>query len=142
MKLTPGLEDYIEEIYIAHLNNIPLKAAELARKLKVSRASVSEALTKLVIQKLINYNRYEVIRLTDLGVNAGKEVYDKHHTIAVFFENILGIDKKEASENACKIEHIISKSILEKMRCFINYYKNNESIIKKIQKGEVINEDN
>ena len=36
-KLTSGLEDYLEEIYIAHLNNKQLKGAELARKLNVSR---------------------------------------------------------------------------------------------------------
>ena len=49
--LTSGLEDYLEEIYIAHLNDTPLKGAELARKLNISRASVSEALSKLVTVK-------------------------------------------------------------------------------------------
>lgn len=46
--LSSGLEDYVEAIYIAHLNNKPLKGAELARQLNISRASVSEALAKLV----------------------------------------------------------------------------------------------
>ena len=57
--LSSGLEDYLEAIYIAHLNNKPLKGAELARQLRISRASVSEALAKLVSKDLIKYNRYE-----------------------------------------------------------------------------------
>ena len=54
--LSSGLEDYVEAIYIAHLNNKPLKGAELARQLNISRASVSEALAKLVAKNLIKYN--------------------------------------------------------------------------------------
>ena len=46
--LTSGLEDYIEAIYIADINKTQLKGAELARNLNISRASVSEALAKLV----------------------------------------------------------------------------------------------
>ena len=49
--ISSGLEDYLEEIYIAYLNNNILKGAELARKMNISRASVSEALAKLVAKK-------------------------------------------------------------------------------------------
>lgn len=71
--LTSGLEDYIETIYMSHLNDTPLKGAELARQLCVSRASVSEALSKLVAKGLIRYNSYESIALTPQGINEAKK---------------------------------------------------------------------
>ena len=121
--LSSGLEDYIEAIYIAHINDKPLKGAELARQLNISRASVSEALSKLVSKELINYNSYETISITEKGIKEAKKVYQKHNIIKDFFTNVLNIEKEEASENACKIEHIISQNILDKMKDFTENYK-------------------
>ena len=132
--LTSGLEDYLEEIYIAHLNNTPLKGAELARKLNISRASVSEALSRLVAQKLIKYNSYEAISLTSKGLNEAQKVYAKHHILKDFFEEVLGISADEASENACKIEHIISQNILDKMTTYTNYCKNHKELLDNFKK--------
>lgn len=132
--LTSGLEDYLEEIYIAHLNNIPLKGAQLARKLNVSRASVSEALSRLVSKDLIKYNSYEAISLTNKGFIEAKNVYDKHHILKEFFEEVLGISSDEAGENACKIEHIISQNILNKMIYFTKFCKEHKNLLEEYKK--------
>jgi len=133
-QLTSGLEDYLEEIYISHLNQTPLKGAELARKLNISRASVSEALSRLVGKNLIKYNSYEAISLTPTGIEQAKKVYEKHSIIKKFFENILCIQSAEAGENACKIEHIISQNILDRMTDFTNFCQANPIIIENFKK--------
>ena len=135
-KLTSGLEDYLEEIYIAHLNETPLKGAELARKLKISRASVSEALSRLVNKNLIKYNSYEAISLTDAGLEEARIVYQKHSLIKDFFEKVLCVSPFEASENACQIEHIISSNILDRMTKFSMFCEKNPEVIEKFKKGE------
>lgn len=127
--LSSGLEDYIEAIYVAHLNQIPLKGADLARKLEVSRASVSEALSKLVTKGLIKYNSYEAIALTPEGIELARVVYNKHHILKNFFELVLDIPAAEAGDNACKIEHIISQNILDKMIKFTEFCQNHKSFI-------------
>lgn len=132
--LSSGLEDYIEAIYVAHINEASLKGAELARKLNVSRASVSEALSKLVAKNLITYNSYESITLTKEGIELAKAVYNKHHILQNFFEQILDIPSKEAGENACKIEHIISQNILNKMVEFSEFCQKHESFITEFKK--------
>ncbi len=132
--ITSGLEDYLEEIYIANINNKPLKGAELARLLNISRASVSEALSRLVAKNLIIYNSYETIQLTALGLEEAKKVYEKHNTLKKFFETVLEIPQKEASENACKIEHVISQNILNKMAEFIDFYEKNKTTLEKLRK--------
>ncbi len=131
--LSSGLEDYLEAIYVSHLNNRPLKGAELARQLNISRASVSEALSKLVAKRLINYNSYETIDITEEGIKQAVKVYQKHHTLEDFFENVLGIESTEASENACKIEHIISQNVLERLTSFTQFCKNHKDFLQKYQ---------
>lgn len=132
--LSSGLEDYLEAIYIAYLNDTPLKGAELARILNISRASVSEALAKLVAKQLIKYNSYEAISLTKQGILEAKKVYDKHHILKDFFEQVLGVSADEASENACKIEHIISQNILDKMIKFTDFCKKYHELIEVYKK--------
>ena len=131
--LSSGLEDYIETIYIAEQAGIKLKGAELARKLFISRASVSEALSKLVSIGLIEYESYGLIKLTSKGIEEGKRVWAKHGILKDFFQSILGISENEAGENACKIEHIISQNVLNKIREFTIYCKSKNEFIKEFK---------
>ena len=135
--LSSGLEDYVEAIYLAYLNDKPLKGAELARQLNISRASVSEALAKLVAKNLIKYNSYEAISITQEGIEEARKVYEKHHTLEQFFETVLGITKTEASENACKIEHIISQNVLNEMRNFTKFWQAHKEILDTYKKGKL-----
>ncbi len=128
--ITAGLEDYLEAIYIAKIENKAVKGAELAKMLNISRASVSEALSKLVSKGLINYESYGTVTLTPKGTLEGKKVYDTHKILKTFFQTVLNISPDEASENACKIEHIISKNILDEMQKFSNYCIENPNIIR------------
>lgn len=132
--LSSGLEDYLEAIYIAHINNQPLKGAGLARKLNISRASVSEALAKLVAKNLIKYNSYESIAITQAGIDEARNVYNKHHTLEQFFQIVLGIQRTEASENACKIEHIVSQNLLNEMQDFTQFCQNHTEILELYKK--------
>ena len=135
--LSSGLEDYWEAIYISHINNEPLKGAELARKLNISRASVSEALSKLVAKGLIKYSSYEAIAITQSGIDEAMKVYTKHHTLEHFFEKVLGIEKAEASENACKIEHIVSQNILDEMQDFTQFCQKHTEILELYKKEKL-----
>ena len=129
--LTAGLEDYLEAIYIAQSENITVKGIDVARMLKFSRASVSEALSKLVSKGLITYENYGTISFTPKGHTEAVKVYNTHNTLKSFFQTVLDISPEEASENACKIEHIISKNVLAEIKGFTDYCNNNPEIIHK-----------
>lgn len=129
--LSSGLEDYIEAIYVAQMENTPLKGADLARKLGISRASVSEALGKLSEKGLVQYESYGNVYLTEEGKKQAGIVYNKHNIIERFLVNVLGVTQPEAGENACKIEHIISQELLNKIHDFTHFARENEEIFKK-----------
>ena len=132
--LSAGLEDYIEAIYIAEINKKTLKGAELARMLNISRASVSEALSKLVSKGLIKYESYGTVSLTPMGTKEAQNVYTKHKILKNFFETVLGISPDEATENACKIEHIVSEEILRRIDTLTLHCNENPNIAKLFKK--------
>lgn len=116
--LSSSLEDYLECVYNRINTNGSVKAVEISKELNVSRASVTEALNKLAQKEYINYGRYEMISMTDSGIQKAKEIINKHNVLQFFFKDVLGIEKQEAAQTACKIEHIINENILEKLADF------------------------
>lgn len=114
--LTSSLEDYLETTYKHIQKNGTVKAVEIAKTLGVSRASVTEALNKLAQINYINYGRYENITMTNAGIKKAQEIFEKHNELQKFFEEILSVETEKAAEIACKIEHIISDDILQKIK--------------------------
>ena len=119
LNLSASLEDYIEALYEIYEQNQAVKAVEVAKRLNVKRSSVTEALKNLATKGLINHGRYEEITFTKLGEDVAKEVIKKHKILYRFFYEILGLDSEEASENACRVEHVISNSALEKLISYV-----------------------
>lgn len=120
-KLSASLEDYLEVIYNSIKYNESVKAVDIARELNVSRASVTEALNKLADKGLINYGRYQTITITDMGMKIAEDVVNRHSSLSSFFENVLGASRQEAEENACRIEHIISAELLDRIEFYVKF---------------------
>ena len=124
--ITKSLEDYIEYIYTSLSNGKELKAIDIAKKFNISRASVSEALIRLCELGLVIYEGRKGIIVTEKGEIEAKRVIKKHQILLNFFNKTLNVEYEKASDNACKIEHVIDDdvvSILEKFNQFS--YKNN-----------------
>lgn len=133
--LTASLEDYLEIICNLLEDSNSLKAVEIAKKLNISRASVSEALSKLAEKDLIIYEGHKGITITEKGLYQAKKVITKHKTLTSFFENTLGIDKETAENNACKIEHVITEDVFERIAEFQKYCEENKEFIDRFKKG-------
>ena len=124
--ITKSLEDYIEYIYTSLSNGKELKAIDIAKKFNISRASVSEALIRLCELGLVIYEGRKGIIVTEKGEIEAKRVIKKHQILLNFFNKTLNVEYEKASDNACKIEHVIDDdvvSILEKFNQFSD--KNN-----------------
>ena len=133
--LSASLEDYLELICNLLETSESVKAVELSRKLNFSRASVSEALSKLAEKELILYEGHKGITITDKGLKKAQEVISKHNTLTSFFENTLCLEKEQASNNACKIEHVISDDLFERIKLFQKYISTRQNIIDDFKKG-------
>ncbi|MBE7705562.1 MAG: metal-dependent transcriptional regulator [Cyanobacteria bacterium SIG29] len=132
--LTASLEDYLEIICNLSESSQSVKAVEIAKKLNISRASVSEALSKLADKELILYESYKGITITEKGLKTAKEVIAKHNILSAFFNKTLGLSVEEASNNACKIEHVITDELFSKIRDFQKYCDENKEIVEGFRK--------
>ena len=113
--LTASLEDYLEVICNYTNKGLNFRAVDISKELNVSRASVTEALKKLASKGYINYDRYNVLSLTESGKALAAKIISKHNILQRFFIEKLGLSFEEASENACKIEHVITDNAFNKI---------------------------
>lgn len=115
-KNSASTEDYLEIIYEYSKNNDNFKSVDIAKKLNISRASVSEALKKLAEQGYLTYEKYKTVSLTEKGMKIAEQVYDKHCTLCKFFEKFLQLSNEESQINACRIEHVITDTAFQKIK--------------------------
>lgn len=121
MQLSASLENYLETILNLYEEKQQIKAVDIARNLEVSKASVTEALRALAGKGLINYAPYEDVTLTSEGIARAKKVTLRHRVLYEFLSDILGINESEAVDNACKIEHVISENVLNRLISFLEF---------------------
>ncbi len=121
IQLTASLEDYIETIYHIVEEKQVARGKDIASRLGVSRASVTEALRSLSKKGLINYAPYEVITITDSGRAIAEDVIHRHNTLKRFFIKVLALDEEISESGACKIEHTASPEIISRMISFIDF---------------------
>lgn len=121
ISLSASLEDYIEAIFHIVDEKKVARGKEIAKRLKVSRASVTEALRSLSKKGLINYEPYEVITLTEKGKEVAEDVIRRHEALKEFFIKVLAIDDTIAEDGACRIEHAAPPEVIERLICFVKF---------------------
>lgn len=119
--LTASLEDYLEAIFQIIAEKEAVRPKDIAGRLKVSNSSVTGALRALAERRLINYAPYDVISLTAEGRAAAGDVARRHEILRDFFVNVLAVEPSDADEAACKMEHSIPRSILNRFVQFAEF---------------------
>jgi DtxR family Mn-dependent transcriptional regulator len=120
-ELSASLEDYLEAIFRIVREQSAARAKDISMRLKVSRSSVTGALHALADRELINYAPYGVITLTDKGRVVAEDVLRRHEVLRDFFVKVLAVERKDADEAACKMEHAIPETILERFVEFVEF---------------------
>ena len=112
-------EDYLEAILMIQEQNGSARSIDVARKLNVSKPSVSRAMRILREEGLIVVGDDGGIKLTKAGSKRAISVYERHTLITDFFSQFLGVNPVTAEKDACKIEHVISEETYLRLRSFM-----------------------
>ncbi|GAA0732900.1 metal-dependent transcriptional regulator [Clostridium oceanicum] len=123
MNNNESMEMYLETIYILERDYNHAHGVEIAKRLGVSKPSVTKAMNLLKEKGLINKEHYGTITLTKEGREISKKIYNNHKLISMFLQKSLNLDFDEASENACRIEHIISDKMLNAIKQYLDLPK-------------------
>jgi len=108
VKVQESAENYLETILILSLKGDKVRSIDIVNKLEYSKPSVSIALKNLRTRGYITMDRDGYITLTTAGRKIADAIYDRHVAISDWLV-FLGVDKKTATEDACKMEHVISQ---------------------------------
>ena len=119
--LSASLEDYLEAILRIVQKKQVARAKDISTLLDVGRSSVTGALRALAERELINYAPYDIVTLTEKGLTIAKNVAKRHKILRDFFVKVLAVAADEADATACKIEHVISETVLKRLTDFIEY---------------------
>ena len=119
MSQSESKEMYLETIYLLEQEDSHAHSADIAKHLGVSKPSVTKAMNSLKDLGLIEQEKYGPVSLTKKGRSIAKKVYENHKLITKFIEASLNLSPKQAEEDACKIEHVISSRMLNAIKSYL-----------------------
>ncbi|PIE68813.1 MAG: DtxR family iron (metal) dependent repressor [Deltaproteobacteria bacterium] len=119
--LTSAMEDYLEAIYEIGLEKRIVRVKDIAAKMDVKMPTVTSMLKNLGSKGYIHYEKYGYIDLTEEGACVGKEIHRRHGVLFRFLKDILNVDPQTADEEACKMEHTLGSSTLERVIQFMEF---------------------
>ncbi len=123
MNYNKSAEMYLETIYILQNIHAHAHVVDIAEHLGITMPSVTKSMNKLKNEGLINKEIYGHITLTEKGTAVAEKIYYKHCIVTDFLEKSLGLSPKEASVNACRMEHIITDEMLEAIESYVGKSK-------------------
>ena len=115
MRLQESGEMYLETIYILLQKNSSVRSVDISEYMGYSKPSVSRAVGILKNAGYITVDKAGYITLTENGKLSAEKTYERHSLLKSLFLK-LGVSEEVASEDACKIEHVISDEVFTALK--------------------------
>ncbi len=108
--------DYLKAVWeLAASSGGAASTKDVAARLSVSPASVSNMFARLQEMGLVGYERYRGATLTERGRREALRLVRRHRLIETFLLEHLGYDWQEMYEEAERLEHAVSDSFTERL---------------------------
>ena len=118
MNVNESAENYLETILILSKAKPVVRSVDIAEELGFKKSSVSVAMKNLREKNHITVTKEGFIYLTDSGKEIADMIYERHQLLSSWLIQ-LGVEKKTAVEDACKIEHVISKESFQAIKTHV-----------------------
>lgn len=115
MRLQESGEMYLETILILSRTKNIVRSIDVGEYMGFSKPSVSRAVGLLKSGGYVTADTDGHLALTDAGREIAEKIFERHTLLTQFLMR-LGVDEKTASEDACKMEHIISDTSFEAIK--------------------------
>lgn len=118
---TASIEDYLETIASLKEEGKPVTVTAISKAMGVKKSSVNWALTKLSVTGLALHEKYGDVELTAEGAKIAGDVSQRHEILRRFLVDILNVDADTADNDACRMEHVLSRDSLSRMEKFLDF---------------------
>ena len=122
MNLQESGEMYLETILILSKQQPYVRSLDVAEYMGFSKPSVSRAVGLLRNGGYLDTDDEGHLILTDLGKEIAEKIYERHQVLTDVLVS-LGVSKKTATDDACKIEHDISDESFKAIKKWVKKNK-------------------
>lgn len=120
--LTYSEENYLKTIFhLSQGTQQGISTNAIASKIETKASSVTDMIKKLNEKKLVSYQKYQGVTLSEQGLLAAKMIVRKHRLWEVFLVDKLGFAWDEVHDVAEELEHIKSEKLINKLDAFLDF---------------------
>jgi len=112
-------EMYLETILVIQKRKGSVRSIEIAEELNYSKPSVSRAVRIMKADGYITVRSDGLIELTESGRAKAEKVFSRHKHLTEALVK-MGLSLEAATENACRIEHVITDEAFEAIKKYFN----------------------
>ena len=118
--ISKSQEEYLKTMYILKNKEKEIRVTDIANAMNISKPSVNKAIKILKENKLINYQTYGKIELTQEGEDLAKKLLEAYDIVYLFLKDIIGLENDIAKEEAERIKLVMSDSTLNKLAKYVH----------------------
>ena len=122
LKNNESSENYLETILLLSKKLPVVRSVDIATELGFKKSSVSVAMKNLREKGHITVTDAGYIYLTEEGQKIADMIYERHALLSSWLTS-LGVNEKIATEDACKMEHVISKETFQAIKTYVTTHK-------------------
>ncbi len=115
MKIQESAENYLETILMLQKKNKTVRSIDIVNEMQFSKPSVSIAMKNLREAGYINMDEDGHITLLPPGEEIANKIYERHVLVSNWLTE-LGVPREIATEDACRMEHVISEETFNAFR--------------------------
>ena len=121
MSLQESGQMYLETIYVLSKEKNFVRAIDVCEHMGYSKPSVSRAVSTLKKDGYITVGEDGGLNLTESGLQVARSMYERH-TVLTKLLMALGVDETTASEDACRMEHVLSDESFDAIKAHLQMY--------------------
>ncbi len=132
--MSPSLEQYVEAIADLLTRGKVCSVSEIAQQVQVSRPAASRAVRELAEQSLVEHKAYSYVDLTPKGQAIARKLANRHVVLHEFLRDVLLFDDAAADTEACRLEHQVDDTFVQRVGELNGFLTANEDAFAKWQK--------
>jgi Mn-dependent DtxR family transcriptional regulator len=129
-----AVEDYLEQILELINTKGYARVVDIAERLKISQASVTNMVQKLDAEGLLQYEKYRGLVLTTAGEELARNITHRHQLLSDFLQ-LLGLDPQIIHHDVEGMEHHVSPATVHAIESLTSHLKRRPALLRSIRKG-------
>ena len=115
MQVGETIENYLETIFMLLQKQDSIRSIDVVNEMGYSKPTISVMMKQLREGSFIEIDESGYITLTNIGQDIAKRIYERHVLLTEILIK-LGVTEEVAHEDACKVEHQLSKESFARIK--------------------------